>query len=119
MKTRDWSLLAAGLVLAGFGLGAFLLGDEGEPVVSPATESAPVPAAVEAAPVPVPTSAPLEIDGIPGAVARVLGEHGSAGLVPASGVDLPDSVLRVLRERRVVLTLPGALRPAGVVPAAR
>ena len=109
MAIRDWALLGTGLVLAGLGLGAFLFGaaDPAETVV------------VETVDTVVGEPAPLEITGISGPVARVLGRSGGATVVEQADLGLSGPVLRVLQEHRVVLTVPEVDAGPSVGQAAR
>ena len=101
MAIRDWALLGVGLVLAGLGLGAFLLGGGEEP---PAQETAAVvrPTGIESI---VLEPDPVEIAGISDAIARVLESNGSAGMADRADLGLSAPVVRVLQENGVVLTV--------------
>lgn len=104
MATRDWAGIAAGLALAGFGLGAFVAsGTEQAP------EPAPTPAVVVETVAPVETfvaQPTVEIPGISGAAARVLSTTGYAGVAQEEELGLPGSVIRVLEREGVVLLVP-------------
>ena len=98
--TRDfWLFTGVTLVsLAGF---LVLRPQPVVPVVEPPAVVAPA-----SAPVPTATTEPL-VDTLSESVNRVLATAGSAEVVdPAELSALPDSVVRVLVDRRAVLTLP-------------
>jgi len=104
MATRDWAGLAAGLALAGFGLGAYVASGS-----QPVSESAPAPAAVvETVPF-VETAVVQPVFHIPGlsdAASRVLGSTGYADVAQQSELGLTASVVRVLEREGVVLLVP-------------
>lgn len=105
--TTTASVVAAVVVTAmAIGVLLLLLPDAAAPVVAPTLEttttSSTAPEAVE---VVIPPT-PIEVDGLPESITRVLQASGYASeLKPGDEPVLPDAVLRVLIERDVVLTV--------------
>ena len=113
MATRDWVGVAAGLALAGFGLGAMVASGGSGPTAGggPAVPApaGPVEQVQVVETVVLPAAAP-EIPGVSAATARLLADRGYAD---ASGGDLglSSTVIRVLEANDVVLLVPGGDRP--------
>jgi len=108
MATRDWAGLAAGLALAGFGLGAYVAsGSQSvpEPAPAPAAVIETVPAVETVVDQPVDRPA-FEIPGLSGAASRILANAGYAEIAPQSELGLPASLVRVLEREGVVLLVP-------------
>ncbi|MFH2071414.1 MAG: hypothetical protein ABIJ75_01025 [Actinomycetota bacterium] len=108
MAAKDWAGVAAGLALAGFGLGAYVASGPG-PAQAPAAEPSPV---VQTAPMVenvenVVTTVPgVTIPGLSDAAGRVMVASGYAEKAQPADLGLSPSVIRVLEKAGTVLLIP-------------
>ncbi len=107
MAAKDWAGVAAGLALAGFGLGAYVASDPG-PAQAPVAEPSPVVQTVPMAETVVMTVPDVTIPGLSDAAGRVLAAGGYADLTQPADLGLAPSVVRVLERAGTVLLIPEA-----------